>query len=65
LKRIIYIQSCFRRRLARAELKMLKIEARSASQYKEVPDKLKNKVIRHIVIVKQEIIKKKYFYINS
>src|SRR6266498_2128858 len=45
LKRIIYIQSCLRRRLARAELKVLKIEARSASHYKEVSYKLENKVI--------------------
>src|SRR4051794_9410549 len=45
LKHIIYIQSCLRRRLARAELKMLKVEARSASHYKEVSYKLENKVI--------------------
>ncbi|CAG8571930.1 12_t:CDS:10 [Funneliformis caledonium] len=45
LKHIIYIQSCLRRRLARAELKKMKIEARSASHYKEVSYKLENKVI--------------------
>lgn len=45
VQRVIYIQSCIRRRLARKELKVLKTEARSASKFKEISYKLENKVV--------------------
>lgn len=45
VKRVIYIQSCIRRRLARKELKALKAEARSVSKFKEISYRLENKVV--------------------
>ena len=43
--KIIFIQSCVRRRLARKELKALKAEARAVSKFKEISYKLENKVV--------------------
>ncbi|CCJ31284.1 unnamed protein product [Pneumocystis jirovecii] len=43
--RIIYLQSCWRRKKAKDELKRLRIEAKSLSHFKEVSYKLENKVI--------------------
>ncbi|KAK9456339.1 P-loop containing nucleoside triphosphate hydrolase protein [Dipodascopsis uninucleata] len=45
LRKIIIIQSLFRRRQAFQQLKDLKVEARSANHYKEVSYKLENKVV--------------------
>ncbi|KAF9813001.1 hypothetical protein IEO21_05834 [Rhodonia placenta] len=45
VQRVIYIQSCIRRRLARKELKALKAEARSVSKFKEISYRLENKVV--------------------
>ena len=45
VKHIIYLQSCFRRRLARKQLKALKAEARSVSKFKEISYRLENKVV--------------------
>ncbi|KAH8829695.1 myosin 5 [Flagelloscypha sp. PMI_526] len=45
VKRVILIQSCIRRRLARKELKNLKAEARSVSKFKELSYTLENKVV--------------------
>ncbi|KAG8829588.1 Myosin type-2 heavy chain 1 [Serendipita sp. 399] len=45
LKKIILIQSCIRRRLARKELKALRQEARSVSKFKEISYRLENKVV--------------------
>src|SRR4051812_33209569 len=39
------MQCCRRRRMARAELKKLKVEARSISHFKEVSFKLENKLV--------------------
>ncbi|EMD34514.1 hypothetical protein CERSUDRAFT_117358 [Gelatoporia subvermispora B] len=45
VKHVIYLQSCLRRRLAKKELKALKLEARSVSKFKEISYKLENKVV--------------------
>lgn len=45
VKRIVYLQSCLRRRLARKELQALKAEARSVSKFKEISYRLENKVV--------------------
>ncbi|KAH9951404.1 P-loop containing nucleoside triphosphate hydrolase protein [Amylocystis lapponica] len=45
VKRVVYIQSCMRRRLAKKELKGLRTEARSVSKFKEISYKLENKVV--------------------
>jgi myosin-5 len=42
---VVHLQSCYRRRLARKELKQLKIEARSTTKLKEISGKLENKVV--------------------
>jgi len=44
VRRVIYMQSCIRRRLARRQLKALKAEARSVSKFKEISYRLENKV---------------------
>jgi len=44
-ERVIYLQACFRRNIARKELKNLKQEARSVTHFKEVSYKLENKVV--------------------
>lgn len=44
-KRVVLLQSCMRRRLARKELKGLKTEAKSVNHFKEVSYKLENKVV--------------------
>ena len=45
VKRVVYLQSCLRRRLARKELKALRAEARSINKFKEISYKLENKVV--------------------
>ena len=45
VKKVVLIQSCIRRRLARKELKALKQEARSVSKFKEISYRLENKVV--------------------
>ncbi|KAG2146973.1 myosin 5 [Suillus bovinus] len=45
VKRVIYLQSCVRRRLARKQLKALRAEARSVSKFKEISYRLENKVV--------------------
>jgi myosin-5 len=45
VKKIILIQSCIRRRLAKKELKALRQEARSVSKFKEISYRLENKVV--------------------
>ncbi|KAG2358707.1 P-loop containing nucleoside triphosphate hydrolase protein [Suillus spraguei] len=45
IKRVVYLQSCVRRRLARKKLKALRAEARSVSKFKEISYRLENKVV--------------------
>lgn len=45
IKGVILIQSLHRRRLARKQLASLKLEAKSATRYKEISYKLENKVV--------------------
>lgn len=45
VKRVVYLQSCMRRRLARRELKALRAEARSVNRFKEISYTLENKVV--------------------
>ena len=45
MRRVVYVQSCIRRNLARKELKALKAEARSVSKFKEISYRLENKVV--------------------
>jgi len=45
VRRVVYLQSCARRRFARKRLRALKIEARSVSKFKEISYKLENKVV--------------------
>lgn len=42
---MVHLQSCYRRQLARRELRGLKTEARSASKQKEISYRLENKVV--------------------
>ncbi|CAJ0873836.1 11776_t:CDS:10 [Entrophospora sp. SA101] len=55
VKHVIFVQSCLRRRMARSELKKLKIEARSATHLKEVSYKLENKVIELTQSLEQKV----------
>lgn len=43
---VVWMQSCLRRRLAKRELKALKVEARSAEKQKEISYQLENKVVQ-------------------
>lgn len=45
VRHVVYMQSCFRRRFARRELKALREEARSLFKYQEISYKLENKVV--------------------
>ncbi|KIK83700.1 hypothetical protein PAXRUDRAFT_832035 [Paxillus rubicundulus Ve08.2h10] len=45
VKHMVYLQSCFRRRLAKNQLKLLRAEARSVSKFKEISYRLENKVV--------------------
>jgi myosin-5 len=45
VKRVVLIQSCMRRRLAKKQLKTLRLEARSVSKFKEISYRLENKVV--------------------
>lgn len=45
IKKVVLLQSLYRRRLARKQLVALKSEAKSASRYKEISYKLENKVV--------------------
>ncbi|PVF95603.1 hypothetical protein CPB86DRAFT_875543 [Serendipita vermifera] len=45
VRKVILIQSCIRRRLAKKELKALRQEARSVSKFKEISYRLENKVV--------------------
>lgn len=45
LDHVIFLQSCVRRRTARKQLSVLKVEAKSANHFKEVSYKLENKVV--------------------
>ena len=45
VRRVVLIQSCMRRKLARKELKTLRAEARSVSKFKEISYRLENKVV--------------------
>jgi myosin V len=45
VRRVVWMQACLRRRLARRELKALKAEARSVSKFKEISYRLENKVV--------------------
>lgn len=44
-KGVIHLQSCYRRRLAKKELVARRLEAKSATHYREVTYKLENKVV--------------------
>ena len=43
---IIYLQCCFRRMMAKRELKKLKIEARSVERYKKLHIGMENKIMQ-------------------
>lgn len=45
LEKIVFLQSCIRRRAARKELLILRADAKSANHFKEVSYKLENKVV--------------------
>jgi len=51
---IVWMQCCIRRRLARKELKALRMEARSLEKYKEVSYKLENKVVELTQVLDEE-----------
>lgn len=46
LKAIVYLQCCYRRMMAKRELKKLKIEARSVERYKKLHIGLENKIMQ-------------------
>lgn len=46
LRAIIYLQCCYRRMMAKRELKKLKIEARSVERYKKLHIGLENKIMQ-------------------
>lgn len=46
MRAIVYLQSCFRRMMARRELKKLKIEARSVEHYKKLNFGMENKIMQ-------------------
>uniref|UniRef100_A0A8B9PRJ7 Myosin VA n=1 Tax=Apteryx owenii TaxID=8824 RepID=A0A8B9PRJ7_APTOW len=46
LKAIVYLQCCYRRMIAKRELKKLKIEARSVERYKKLHIGLENKIMQ-------------------
>lgn len=57
LEKIIFLQSCVRRRAARKELLILRTDAKSADHFKEVSYKLENKVVeltQTVTALKQE-----------
>lgn len=43
---IVYLQSCYRRMMAKRELKKLKIEARSVEHYKKLNFGMENKIMQ-------------------
>ena len=59
VRRVIYLQSCIRRRYARRELKVLKEEARSLSKYQEISYQLENKVVQLTQLLQQRSEEKK------
>jgi myosin-5 len=59
VKGVVHLQSCYRRHLAKAQLKQLKIEARSATKLKEVSYKLENKVIELTQTLQKRTAEKK------
>lgn len=46
LQAIVYLQCCYRRMMAKRELKKLKIEARSVERYKKLHIGLENKIMQ-------------------
>lgn len=46
LQAIVYLQCCFRRMMAKRELKKLKIEARSVERYKKLHIGMENKIMQ-------------------
>lgn len=46
MQAIIYLQCCFRRMMAKRELKKLKIEARSVERYKKLHIGMENKIMQ-------------------
>lgn len=46
MKAIVYLQCCFRRMMAKRELKKLKIEARSVERYKKLHIGMENKIMQ-------------------
>lgn len=46
LRAIVYLQCCYRRMMAKRELKKLKIEARSVERYKKLHIGLENKIMQ-------------------
>lgn len=46
LEAIVYLQCCYRRMMAKRELKKLKIEARSVERYKKLHIGLENKIMQ-------------------
>ncbi|KZT03418.1 uncharacterized protein LAESUDRAFT_814705 [Laetiporus sulphureus 93-53] len=59
IMRVVYLQSCIRRRLACKELKALKAEARSVSKFKEISYRLENKVVELTQTLQKRIEEKK------
>lgn len=46
LRAVVYLQCCYRRMMAKRELKKLKIEARSVERYKKLHIGLENKIMQ-------------------
>lgn len=46
LEAVVYLQCCFRRMMAKRELKKLKIEARSVEHYKKLNVGMENKIMQ-------------------
>lgn len=62
IKKIVLLQSLYRRRLARKQLVALKSEAKSASRYKEISYKLENKVVELTQNLQQRTGEKKALF---
>lgn len=59
VRSVVLLQSCQRRKMARGQLKALKVEARSATKLKEVSYKLENKVVELTQTLQRRTAEKK------
>uniref|UniRef100_A0A8C3IYR9 Myosin VA n=1 Tax=Chrysemys picta bellii TaxID=8478 RepID=A0A8C3IYR9_CHRPI len=60
LKAIVYLQCCYRRMMAKRELKKLKIEARSVERYKKLNIGMENKIMQLQRKVDEQVNHKDY-----